>query len=93
MIYAMVLLAITDREKLAAYRNAAGSVLARHDGKLVAAAPEPTVLEGTITAPDIAAVLSFPERESALAWINDPDLKDVHELRRTGADSSIILLA
>ncbi|PWE29912.1 DUF1330 domain-containing protein [Maritimibacter sp. 55A14] len=92
MIYALVQMKVVDTDKLAAYREKAGAALARHGGKLEAASPGPTVLEGGRAAPDIAGILSFPDRDAALAWIGDPALQEVHELRRGGADSSIILI-
>ncbi|MDT0619720.1 DUF1330 domain-containing protein [Salinisphaera sp. P385] len=92
MVYALLQLNVTDADALAAYREKAAEALARHGGKVEAAAPQPTILEGERAAPDIAGVLSFPDRESALAWIDDPDLQELHALRRKGAESNIVLV-
>lgn len=92
MIYATVNMTITDPEALAAYRERAGEALARHGGKLEAASPTPTLLDDGLPLPTMAGVLSFPSREAALAWRDDPALADVHALRRASGTSSIILV-
>ena len=91
MIYATVHISISDKDSLSAYREKAGDALVKHGGAVLSAAPSPTLLEGDTPAPDMAAVLSFPDRDSALAWINDPELTEVHALRR-GAGNSVIVL-
>lgn len=92
MIYATVHMTISNKDSLSAYREKAGDALAKHGGSVLSAAPSPTVFEGDISAPDMAAVLSFPDRDSALAWINDPELTDVHALRRGAGNSAIVLV-
>lgn len=92
MIYAYAKLTVKNPDALAAYREKAGDALARHGGKVETASAEPTALDGTPDLPDVAALLSFPDRESALGWINDPALSDVHALRRNIGSSDIILL-
>ena len=92
MIYAIIHTQIDNPESLAAYREKAGEALQKHGGNLLAATPTPTSLEGSLKAPDLSGILSFPSREAALAWHNDPELAELHALRRAAGDSSIILL-
>lgn len=92
MIYAYVHLKITDKEPLVQYRDVADAALAKHGGALVSANPEITALEGDLVLPNMAAILSFPTKEAALAWINDPELQDVHALRRASGQSTVHLL-
>jgi len=92
MVYATIYMNITDPQALAAYREKAGAALARHDGALVAAGPAPVRLEGSLDVPSMAGVLSFPDRDKALGWINDPALAEVHALRRSAGDSTILLI-
>jgi uncharacterized protein (DUF1330 family) len=92
MIYAYVSLTITNPESLAKYREVAADALAKHGGKVEAASREFTVLEGAPSAPDMAAVLSFPNKDAALAWANDPEIANVHALRRGAGASDIVLL-
>lgn len=92
MIYAYASLTVTDPEALAAYREKAGAALALHGGKVETATADATAIDGTPPIPDAAALLSFPDRDSALGWINDPALADVHALRRSAGASDIVLL-
>ncbi|WP_428526856.1 DUF1330 domain-containing protein [Roseibium sp.] len=90
--HALAMITITDRELLGAYREKAPAALARHGGALVTVDPEPIVLEAAGDAPNIAALLSFPDADAAKAWINDPDLADVHALRNEGGRSTIVVI-
>ena len=90
--HAFVTLSITSPDKLAAYRDKAGEALARHGGSVAQASKDLVLLEGGADLPDMAAVLTFPDQASARAWIDDPDLQDVHALRRGSGTSTIILL-
>ena len=92
MIYAYAQLNVTNPDALNAYRDVAGAALAKHGGKVESASKDFTVLDGVPELPNTAALLSFPDRESAIAWSKDPDLADVHALRRSAGGSDIVLL-
>ncbi|MEH6521507.1 DUF1330 domain-containing protein [Sulfitobacter sp.] len=92
MIYAYAKITVTNPKALAEYRDVAGAALAKHGGKVESAAREFTVLDGTPDVPNVAALLSFPNKEAAVAWSNDPELADVHALRRSAGGSDILLL-
>jgi len=91
-VQALALITVTDRDTLSAYREKAAEALARHGGSLVAADPEPLVLEAASDTPDIAVLLSFPSADAARAWREDPELVDVHALRNRGGKSTIVVL-
>ena len=93
MIYAYAALTVTNPDALTAYRDIAGAALAKHGGKVESASGDFTVLDGDPDAPNVAAILSFPDKSSAVAWANDPSLKDVHALRQSAGASDILLLA
>lgn len=92
MIYAFAYMNTADPETLAAYRKQAADALTRHGGQVVAFAASPTVLEGDLPAPDSAVIIAFPDRAAAMAWIGDPELQEVHALRRKGAESTVFLM-
>ncbi len=92
MIYAYASLTITNPTSLAAYREKAGAALALHGGKIEAATADSTAIDGGPAIPDVAALLSFPDKDAALGWINDPSLAEVHALRRDAGVSDIVLL-
>ncbi|WP_282096649.1 DUF1330 domain-containing protein [Epibacterium ulvae] len=91
MAFAYVNLIVTNPESLATYREKAGDALARHSGKVVAAAPSQTVLEGDAET-GLGVILEFATTDNAKAWIADPDLADVHALRKGAGNSTITLL-
>ena len=92
MIFAYAKLTVNNPDALALYREKAGPALARHGGKVEQGSAETIILDGRPDLPDVAAILSFPDRASAESWINDPDLADIHALRRAAGASDIVLL-
>ena len=90
--HAVVALRITNPDSLNQYREQAGAALTRHGGEVVHASPDLKVLEGSPILPDALAIVRFPDRAAAEAWIADPDLADVHALRRGSGSSEIILM-
>ncbi len=93
MIYATVKLTITDNDKFAAYAEKAGAALKKYNGAPFTQSKQPIVIEGSAETPSRSVILSFPDKESALGWINDPELADTHALRTGSGRSEIILLA
>lgn len=93
MIYAFAKLTVNNPAALDEYRGRAGEALARYGGKVESASSAFTVLDGAPDVPDVAALLSFPDKASALAWINDESLADLHALRRSAGASDIVLMA
>ncbi|MEP1613769.1 MAG: DUF1330 domain-containing protein [Roseobacter sp.] len=92
MIYAYAKITVTNPDALTKYRDVAGDALAKHGGKVETAAREFTILDGAPDLPDVAALLSFPNKEAAIAWSVDPELENVHALRRSAGGSDILLL-
>jgi uncharacterized protein (DUF1330 family) len=90
--HAIVTLTVTSPDNFAAYREQAGAALAKHGGTALQSSPNPILLEGEGPLPQIAVVLAFPDRESAQAWKNDPELAAVHALRMASGNIQIILL-
>lgn len=93
MVYAFVQITITDPERFAEYAKAAGPALAKYGGKPEAMTTEPIRMEGDAPAPTRAVLLSFPDKDAALGWINDPEFADIHAIRRSSGASEITLIA
>ena len=91
MIFAILHMKIKDMNKLSAYREQASAALAKHGGALVDAVAQPTVLQATIDTPDMAAVLSFPDRQAAPARRDNPELTNLHALRKSAGPGNIFL--
>jgi uncharacterized protein (DUF1330 family) len=90
--YVVVQLILKDAEVFAAYRAKGGAALAKHGGQPIAGGPEIEVLEDTGAGPSTCLIVAFPDAEAARAWINDPELAEVHAMRRDGAQTTILLL-
>ncbi|GAA6209416.1 hypothetical protein NBRC116601_27090 [Cognatishimia sp. WU-CL00825] len=90
--YALVTISLQDPETFAAYRELAGAALKKHNAEAMAVSKEAEVIEGTAPAPDVTVILTFPDRAHAKAWINDPELADVHALRQNSGITNIILM-
>jgi uncharacterized protein (DUF1330 family) len=88
----VVMLRITNPESMNRYREKAGAALARHKGEVVQASPDLKVLEDNPVVPDAMAIVRFPDRDAAEAWIGDPGLADVLALRQGAGSSEILLL-
>ena len=93
MVYTYVHLNISNPESLAQYREKAAIAISKHGGKLVHSGGSPSLVEGTLAAPDTAAIVSFPDKQAVENWINDPELQSIHDLRRNAGDCSVILIA
>lgn len=92
MIYAYAQLTITNPDSLTAYREKADAALARHGGQVLQGSGNLTALDGNPDMPNVAAILAFDTRDNALNWIKDPELADIHALRRGAGKSDIVLL-
>lgn len=92
MVYAYGNIIVTAPEQLAAYREKAAEALRRHNGQVISASPQQTVLEGDFGATGLGVLLAFETAQDAQNWITDPGLQPTHDLRRAAGQSNIILL-
>ena len=92
MVYAYVNMNITQPESLAKYREHAAAALSKYGGAVLVAGKENQVIEGNANVPDMAAILTFPDKDAALSWINDSELAEVHQMRQGAGDVSIVLI-
>lgn len=92
MIYAVVQITVTDPKAFEAYSKLAGAALAKYGAKPEAKSVDPTRLEGQAPLPQRIVLLSFPDKDAALGWINDPELQETHALRRASGLCDITLI-
>lgn len=90
--YALVTITVENPDTFAAYRQMAGPAMAKHKAEPLAVSPDALVIEGDGPAPDVTVILTFPDRDHAFAWINDPEIADVHARRRASGASRIVLM-
>lgn len=90
--YALVTVTVDDPTKFATYREAAGPAMAKHGVTPLAVSREAEIIEGNGTAPNVTVILQFENREAVRGWINDPEIAEVHRMRREAGSSRIILM-
>ena len=85
---------IQDAEAFGKYAAVAGDAVEKHGGRIVGRAmPSDGSLEDTGAASKaLFVLLEFPAEENAQAWMSDPELKSVHEMRRSGAKTTLRLI-
>jgi len=81
-----------SKERLQEYGKHAGAAIAKHEGQLISKSTNLKALDGTTDANDLIVILSFPSEENAIAWREDPELSDVHDLRNASGDWTLQLL-
>jgi uncharacterized protein (DUF1330 family) len=70
---------VADEEQFAPYRQGVGALIRRHEGQVLAADSNATVLEGV--ARQVNVVVRFPSQEDAMAFYDDPDYQPLKQLR------------
>ena len=89
--YAIVTLVVKDTEKLAEYLAVGGPAVVKHQGKALAGGPKVEALQQP-HGPTKGVVLKFPSAGHITAWLEDPELAEVHALRDAAADVTILSL-
>ena len=84
--------ALKNIGKFGDYKKVAAKALAKHGGTVVVPTTDPELLEGNLKQDNPILILSFPTSKAARAWRDDPELADIHALRRAGADMSFLLV-
>jgi uncharacterized protein (DUF1330 family) len=90
--YVAVSLVPQDKDALEAYFKLGGPAVKKHGGAPIAGGPDKRLIEDNGSGPGIHVLLKFPDEGAVDAWMQDPDLADVHALRRQGARTTMTLL-
>lgn len=90
--YAVVQIITTNAHALTEYRAHAADAVRKHGGRPFAGGPGSEVLEDFGAGATTNVIAAFPSAEAAHDWMNDPDLSEIHALRRKGAKTTITLL-
>ena len=88
-VFIVAQLKFRDRERYNRYQARFFDVFRKFDGRLVAAAENPQVLEGE-QGPDKIVVLEFPNETSAQAFHNSPEYAEIAVDRKAGADALVL---
>ena len=90
--YIIVNLNIKSTDWMAEYTAPTQALVAKHGGTYLVAGGAMEKLEGDGDLPSAVVVVSFPNKEAALAFHNDPEYAPLIALRQGGADGDMILV-
>jgi uncharacterized protein (DUF1330 family) len=90
-VYALAQLTIHDRPRYARYVAKFMEVLARFDGRLLAADEAPEVLEGSWDR-DKVVLLSFPSADAFSAWARSEEYQMISRDRVAATEGTVLLI-
>ena len=64
--------------------------IAKHSGRYIVQGAQPTAIEGDWK-PERMVIIEFPERRKAEAFLGDPEIQDLFELRHETTTSRLVL--
>jgi uncharacterized protein (DUF1330 family) len=82
---------VTDLPGFMPYVNQIPAHIARHGGRYIVRGVPPTPIEGDWQ-PDLMVILEFPARENAEAFLADPDIQPLFEVRHATTLSRLVLV-
>ena len=91
-VYALAQLKIHDRERYGRYMSRFMPVLAKYNGKLLAADETPRVLEGQWWDRNKVVLMTFADKDAFRAWATSPEYTEIAEDRKAGADAVVLLI-
>jgi uncharacterized protein (DUF1330 family) len=91
-VYALAQLRIHDAERYGRYMSRFMPVLAKYNGKLLAADETPRVLEGQWWDRNKVVLMEFADDAAFRAWATSPEYTEIAEDRKAGADAVVLLI-
>ena len=82
---------IKDQEKLKQYGEKVADHTAKFGGALLAASPEPTVLEGSLNSLR-TLIIEFPDLDSLRGWYDSDDYQPLKEIGHAGIDATLSIV-
>jgi uncharacterized protein (DUF1330 family) len=82
---------VKDQDKLKEYSEKVSPYTAKYGGSLLAASPEPMVLEGNLNSIR-TLIIEFPDLASLNQWYESPDYQPLKELRQAGVDATLSIV-
>ncbi|MFW6027313.1 MAG: DUF1330 domain-containing protein, partial [bacterium] len=90
-VYVIAQLKITDRAAYDRYQARFWDVFRQFNGRLLAADENPSVLEGRWDG-DKVVMMSFPDEQSAYAFLRSPSYREISRDRHAGAETTSLLV-
>ena len=88
--YLVLDLTVNDFNGFRKYIAEIPAFIARHSGKYIVQGAEPTPIEGGWR-PERLVIIEFPERARAEAFLADPEIQDLFEVRHQATTSRLVL--
>lgn len=88
--YLVLDLTVNDFDGFRKYIAEIPAFIARHSGQYIVRGVEPTTIEGDWK-PDRLVIIEFPARENAKAFLDDPEIQDLFEVRHRTTTSRLVL--
>ena len=88
--YLVLDLTVNDLNGFRKYIAEIPAFIARHSGQYIVRGVEPTTIEGDWK-PERLVIIEFPAREKAEAFLNDPEIQDLFEVRHRTTTSRLLL--
>ncbi len=89
--YLVLELAINDFDRFRPYIAEIPAFITKHSGKYIVRGVQPTTIEGDWR-PERLVIIEFPGREMAEAFLGDPAIQDLFELRHATTTSRLVLV-
>ena len=90
-VYIIARFKIHDRSEYDTYSAGFSEVFQKFDGKMLSIDEDPTVLAGDWD-DTRSAIIEFPSKESALAWMTSDDYQAIAKHRDAGSTANSILV-
>ncbi len=82
---------VKDQERLKEYGEKVADHTAKYGGKLIAASPEPTVLEGSLNSIR-TLIIEFPDLASLNSWYEADEYQPLKEIRLSAIQSTLSIV-
>jgi uncharacterized protein (DUF1330 family) len=89
--YLVLDLSVNDFGGFRKYIAEIPAFIARHSGKYIVQGVSPTTIEGDWK-PERMVIIEFPQREKAQAFLSDPEIRDLFEVRHNTTTSKLVLV-
>lgn len=89
--YAYGEITLKSREWVGEYLAKINSFIEKHRGKVLSRTLRMEKIEGSRPLPTNVILLEFPDRDSALSFVDDPDYQPLRALRTAGSASEFTL--
>lgn len=90
--FLIVAMKVRDASWREDYRANVPAILARFGGEYLAATPNVEVVEGDAAAPDMGAILQFPDRAALKGFLSSDDYQPYKDARIEGSDTIMYAL-